>query len=89
MEAVNKLLEVLSALGDSQAETIAKIVLLLLSAFGGIFWAIWKARARKKTATDQSQRDRSDIIRDNDRDETQNARDGQSVRDRLRGGKDE
>jgi hypothetical protein len=84
MESLDKILKLLESLGATKSETIAKIILLLLTFASGWYWRRWKAKARKKAADNQRQRDRIDNVSDNNRDEDQNSRDGRSVRDRLK-----
>lgn len=85
METVNKVLELLESIGTaSGADLYMKAVLAVLILIGGIWYAIWKAKARKETAEKQTQRDRNKNVRDNITDEDQNSEDGQSIRDRLR-----
>lgn len=85
METVNKVLEILESIGSATgADLIMKAVLAVLILIGGIWYVIWKAKARKETAERQTQRDRNKNVSDNITDEDQNSNDGQSVRDRLR-----
>jgi hypothetical protein len=84
MEGIDQVLALLDKLGATESETIAKIILLILTFFASIYGAIWKRKARRRAADNQRQRDRIDNVSDNNRDEDQNSRDGISVRDRLK-----
>lgn len=84
MEGVDQVLALLEKLGNTQSETLAKIILLLLTFVASIYGAIWRRKARKKTADNQRQRDRINNVSDNVKDEDQNTQDGSSVRDRLK-----
>lgn len=84
MESIDKILEILKKLEDYQSNPTAKIILLVLLALSGIAFKIWKMRARKKAAEDARQSDRLENVRDNIRDEDQNASDSQNIKDKLR-----
>lgn len=84
METVSKILKILENIGqEGGPDLYIKVILAILTLLGGIYGYFWKIKARKQTAKDQSQRDRTDNISDNIKDEDQNTSDGQSVRDRL------
>ena len=84
MESLDKILKLLESLGANESETIAKIILLILTFFSGWYFKGWKKKARRRAAVNQRQRDRIDNVSDNIKDEDQNTRDGSSVRDRLK-----
>lgn len=90
METFNQILGILQNYSKATGlDLYTQAILMIISILGGVYWTIIKKKARRKAAKRAEVDDRQDNIGDNIKTEDQNTTDGQSVRDRLRRGRND
>lgn len=86
MDIIGTILELGTSIANASSESIwLKIIFMGLLGVFSVAYYFYRDKIRRDVADANQDRDRADDVEDNRRTETQNAQDGQSVRDRLRG----